>query len=113
MRLGDKQKLFTRLVAKLLIKAHKLGYEVTFGDAYRDPRSHGKLGVRTSYGRRYSVHKLRLAIDLNLFKDGRYLTKTEDHRPLGEWWERQHESCCWGGRFNDGNHYSMEHDGLK
>jgi hypothetical protein len=47
---------------------------------------------------------MRLAIDLNLFdSDGTYLTDTEDHRRLGEWWEAQ--GGIWGGRFNDGNHY--------
>jgi len=46
----------------------------------------------------------RLAIDLNLFKDGEYLTDTEDHRFLGEFWESL--GGTWGGRWDDGNHYS-------
>jgi hypothetical protein len=52
-----------------------------------------------------------LAIDLNLFKDGNFLSATEDHKELGEWWEEQHELCRWGGRFSnaDGNHYSLVH----
>ena len=113
MRLSEQQRLFARQVARLLDKAHELGFEVTFGDAYRDPRSHGKLGEVGPYGNRFSCHKLRLAIDLNLWKDGQLLTETEDHRPLGEWWEQQHELNCWGGRFNDGNHYSMTWQGVK
>ena len=113
MRLGDKQKFFARLVPRLIDKAHELGYQVTFGDLYRDPRSHGAVGTRGVYGSAYSCHKSRLAIDLNLFKDGKYLTRTEDHRELGEWWESQNSLCCWGGRFNDGNHYSLEHEGRK
>ena len=113
MRLGDKQKLFARLVPRLIDKAHELGYEVTFGDMYRDKRSHGALGERIAYGATYSCHKVRLATDLNLFKDGRYLTTSEDHRVLGEWWVQQHELSCWGGRFNDGNHYSLTHEGMK
>lgn len=50
-------------------------------------------------------------LDLHLFRDGKWLSSTEDHRALGEWWEQQHELCRWGGRFSDGNHYSLEHDG--
>ena len=50
-------------------------------------------------------------IDLNLFRGGKMLTTTEDHRPLGEWWESH--GGAWGGRFADGNHYSLEHEGLK
>lgn len=98
---------FARLIPRLIDKAIELGYEVTLGDAYRDPRVHGTLGVRKSYSHPYSAHKLRLAIDLNLFRDGEYLETTDDHRPLGEWWEQQDLRCRWGGRFDDGNHYSF------
>lgn len=113
MTLGEKQKHFARQVARLLDKAHELGFEVTLGDAYRDPRSHGNIGEKKAYGNAFSCHKMRLAIDLNLFKNGKYMTTTEDHRPLGEWWEAQHDDNCWGGRFNDGNHYSVTHEGMR
>lgn len=113
MTLGEKQRLFARLVAGLIDQAIFLGYEVTFGDAYRDPRLHGQIGERKGYGHPKSAHKMRLAIDLNLFKDGKYLDKTSDHEPLGMWWETVHPLARWGGRFNDGNHYSFEHDGVK
>lgn len=93
------------MVARLIDQAFALGYEVTLGDAYRDPRVHGALGEKRSYSSSMSLHKQRLAIDLNLFRDGRYLSSTESHRPLGEWWEAQGGS--WGGRFNDGNHYEL------
>lgn len=112
MTLGQKQRLFARLVARLIDQAHDLGYEVSLGDAYRDPRVHGALGVKAGYGHPKSAHKVRLAIDLNLFLDGEYLADTTDHEPLGRWWEQQHSLCRWGGRFNDGNHYSFEHDGV-
>lgn len=115
MTLGQKQRVFTRCVAKLILKAYEEGYELTLGDAYRDPRVFGEVGQRIGYGRSRSNHKIRLAIDLNLFKDGKYLTATEDHRFLGEWWEREfHEyGASWGGHFNDGNHYSFEHEGRR
>lgn len=103
--LRQKQSLFARMVARLIDQAFALGYEVTLGDAYRDPRVHGALGEKKSYSSSMSLHKQRLAIDLNLFRDGRYLSSTESHRPLGEWWEAQGGS--WGGRFNDGNHYEL------
>lgn len=113
MKLSNKQQLFTRLVCQLLAKAFELGYEVTLGDAYRDPRLHGNVGESKGYGHSKSCHKLKLAIDLNLFKDGKYLDKTEDHKELGEYWEGLHELARWGGRFRDGNHYSFEHAGNK
>lgn len=111
MTLGEKQRKFTRMVADLIIFAYDNGYELTLGDAYRDPRTNGTFGEKKGYSSSFSNHKLRLAIDLNLFKDGFYLTQTEDHLPLGEYWESIGGS--WGGRFNDGNHYSLEHQGRR
>ncbi len=95
MSLRATQTVFALKVPHLILKAFEMGYEVTLGDAYRDPRC--------PYGSKSSRHKSRLAIDLNLFKNGKFLESTEDHRPLGEWWEAQ--GGIWGGRFNDGNHY--------
>lgn len=113
MTLREKQSKFALLASQLIAKAYELGYEVTLGDAYRDPRLHGKIGEKKGYGWSNSCHKLRLAIDLNLFKDGVWLQTTKDHRVLGEWWEKQ--GGTWGGRFKsaDGNHYSLEHNGYK
>jgi hypothetical protein len=109
MSLNDKQVEFARLVPRLIDKAFELGYEVTIGDAYRDPRLHGAFGVKLGYGASKSYHKQRLAIDLNLFKNGKFLQSTDDHRELGEWWKKQHKFCTWGGDFKskDGNHYSF------
>lgn len=113
--LGQKQRGFTLMVAKLVIYAYEHGYELTFGDAYRDPRVHGSVGVTKvgAYGRANSVHKERLAVDFNLFKDGQYLTASEDYTQLGEFWESI--GGAWGGRFAspDGNHFSIEHEGRK
>lgn len=103
MALRDEQSKFTRMVADLIKYAYGLGYELTFGDAYRDPR--------VPYGHPRSLHKHRLAVDFNLFIDGRYQSSTEAHRPLGEYWESIGGS--WGGHFNDGNHYSLEWNGMK
>lgn len=109
--LRQKQSRFARMTAKLINFATEKGYEVTFGDAYRDPRVHGAVGVKKSYSSANSLHKERLAIDLNLFKNGKFLTSSNNHKELGEYWESI--GGTWGGRFNDGNHYSLEHNGRK
>lgn len=113
MTLRELQSQFAALVPRLIDKAIELGYEITLGDAYRDPRVFGQLGTKLGYGHAKSGHKLRLAIDLNLFKNGQFMEGTEAHRELGEWWEKQHPQARWGGRFQDGNHYSFEHNGVK
>lgn len=94
-RLRRKQVEFMKALPLLINKAFSLGYEVTGGDLFRDSRC--------PYGSKSSKHSRRLAVDLNLFKDGKYLTKTEDHEELGEYWEEI--GGIWGGRFEDGNHY--------
>jgi len=109
MSLRVDQSRFARMVAQLIIWAYDNGYEVTFGDAYRDPRVFGKVGQYKGYGHASSKHKSRLAVDLNLFRDGEFLTGSEDHRPLGEYWKTLAEDASWGGDFTypDGNHYSL------
>lgn len=115
MSLGNKQRKFTKLLISLLDFAYTRGYEITLGDAYRDPKLHGHIGEKKAYGHRNSCHKIRLAIDLNLFKDGTFLVNNKDHEPIGVYWESLDPLCRWGGRFkkSDGNHYSMEHNGNK
>jgi hypothetical protein len=95
MSLRQKQSYFVIMVAELIVYAYSHGYELTFGDAYAHDGH-----IDDSY------HYKRLAVDLNLFRYGQYLTKTEDHRKLGEYWEAL--GGTWGGRFSnpDGNHYS-------
>lgn len=89
----QKQSDFARKVALLILFAYEQGYEITLGDAW------AKTGHKDG-----SFHYKRLAIDLNLFRGGEWLKETEDHEPLGLYWESLGGS--WGGRFRDGNHYS-------
>lgn len=113
MLLGKQQELFMRLLPSLINKAHELGFEIRGGDLFRDPRLHGDFGTSKGYGKARSCHKLKLAIDLNLMRDDTLVTSTSGHRELGEWWEQQHPLCRWGGRFGDGNHYSLERSGSR
>lgn len=110
MTLRQKQSLLVQLVAQLIHAATEMGYELTFGEAQRSPEEAARL-AKLGKGIVGSLHTQRLAIDLNLFRDGVYLSSTKAHEPLGVWWEAQHPLCRWGGRFGDGNHYSLEHQG--
>lgn len=110
--LSQKQRRFVRYVGLLIEHAYALGYELTFAEAYRTPEQ-ARFNAQNGTGIGNSLHTQRLAIDLNLFKDGKFLTTSADHQPLGEWWEKLDPDCRWGGRFSrpDGNHYSLAHDG--
>ena len=110
--LRQKQSRFVRLVGLLIEWAYANNYELTFAEAYRTPEQAASI-AKTGKGIANSLHTQRLAIDLNLFRNGAYLTATNDHKPLGEYWESLGEDCKWGGRFSrpDGNHYSIEWQG--
>lgn len=110
MTLGEKQRLFGKLLGTLLTHIYGEGYEVTVDWCYRPPEVaayYASLGI----GIRNSLHTLKLAVDLNLFKDGVWLSDTKDHEPIGVFWEGLHPLCRWGGRFGDGNHYALFHEG--
>ena len=114
----EKQFFFTRRLASLIAFAYSNGFKMTLGEAYRTPEQ-AQIYAKQGKGIANSLHISRLAIDLNLFKDGVQLTKTSDYLPLGEYWETlsfDKYKCCWGGRFKsrpDGNHFSVEHNGIK
>ncbi len=99
-RLRQRQSRFVRMIALLIIEADRLGFELSFGDSY------AQIGHTSN-----SLHYRRLAFDLNLFKNGKWLKSTKDHRVLGEYWESIGGS--WGGRFADANHYSLKHQGVR
>lgn len=94
--LGDKRKLFTSLIPRLIDKMIADGYQPMIG----------KDGLKHMAN---SLHYEGLAMDIDLTKDGVYLADTAAHRPFGEYWESLHIACRWGGRFKkaDGNHYSV------
>lgn len=96
MKLSEEQQRFARHIADLIYHAYARGYALTFGHAYRCQDC--PVGIDAS------LHKRRLAFDFNLFKDGKYLTDTEDWRELGRYWEALDPHNRSGVRFNDGNH---------
>ncbi|EHN4995819.1 MULTISPECIES: M15 family metallopeptidase [Enterobacteriaceae] len=113
MKLSDKQQQFTVMIGKLIQFAHQRGYGLTFGEAYRTPEQ-AKLNAQKGSGIANSLHCQRLAVDFNLFINGEYQTRTEAYRELGEYWESL--GGAWGGRFKnrpDGNHFSLEHNGVR
>lgn len=139
--LGEKQRIFTALVGKLIAYAYDNGYELTFGETHRTDeqaelnamgpilRQRAADLISTQYpllaskmrnngkyfGIRGSLHEKRLAVDFNLFRNGYYLTDTDSYEPLGTYWKSLHPDARWGGDFMspDGNHFSFEHEGVK
>ena len=92
--LGDKRRLFTWALSMLLKKMLDSGYGPMLG---KDGLKHMKN----------SLHYEGLAVDIDLTKDGFYLSDGKDHQQFGEYWETLDKDCRWGGRFSDANHYSV------
>jgi len=107
MTIRQKQAQFSLMKARLTIYAYSLGYEISPGEGTITVITCPHCGKWVSKHKRRSLHHDKLAWDVDLFKDGKYLTKTSDHLPLGIYWEKM--GGCWGGRFGDGNHYSFQH----
>jgi hypothetical protein len=87
-----------------------LGYRYTYGDAFRS-KEQAEWNAKKGIGSANSLHCDRLANDLNIFKAGKLLTKTEDLKEVGQLWESM--GGTWGGRFSDGNHFSTAFMGRK
>lgn len=113
MTLREARCAFSRSLATLILHAYEQGYEAAFDEVTdrvtaKDPTTDHMKG---------SLHELGLAADILLYKGGVYLTKTEDYQQLGEWWEaygkEQGLPLAWGGRFKDGNHFSLAWGGKK
>ena len=61
-----------------------------------------------------SLHRIRLAGDYGLFTlTGEYLVLNDEYQQLGSYFESLHPLAYWGGRFGDGNHLSVRHQGRK
>jgi hypothetical protein len=115
MSLGRKQERFSVALAKLILWFDERGYRVRMGDVHRAKSVFGDFGEKKpgSYGAAKSVHKLKLAGDLNIFdSNGNWLKDGTHHI-----WEDAHE--YWetlGGAPavpNDLNHFSFEHWGCR
>lgn len=112
MSLSDLQQEFSQAAALLIQQAAKLGYGVTLGEAWRSPEQ-AALDAAKGTGIAHSLHTERLAIDLNLFKDGQYLTDAAPYAALGEYWKQMGPNYRWGGDIQglvDLDHYSLSPD---
>lgn len=126
MSLRNLQSIFVLNVAKLIAFAYKNGFELTFGHAERtvDQQLLYFYGYKLMVSKKElkliktaptskvksGKHQERLAIDFNIFKDGKLLSKKEDCQELGDYWETLDKRNEWGGNwknFLDLPHFQM------
>jgi len=117
MGLSDKQWQFLQDIAKLIVFADKNGYKLTAGQFWRPDELqeyYFKQGLSKTKTNR---HGQRLAADLNVFFEGKYLSNDREKiKPLGVYWESLNTHNRWGGSwrglveagkssFIDSNHF--------
>lgn len=97
--LGDAQRKLPLMLSKLILHAYEIGYELTLGEGFNAAGTGHKEG---------SNHYIKLAIDLNIFKDGVWLKDGTGHRELHDKWDEL------GGApriEKDLNHYAVIYQG--
>jgi len=126
MSLRKNQSIFALNISKLIVYAYESGYEITLGEAYRTKSQQYlyfegynimKLGSDLKLAKTdpksktmFSKHLKKLALDINVFKDGRLLDKNDKElfKPLAEYWKSLNpKNTCgyyWGW---DYNHFQM------
>jgi hypothetical protein len=100
--LFELQAKFTLAFALLIVKAKDIGFDPAIAMVRRCKNC--------KIGKVNSVHKLCLAGDLILYKDGNYLTNGEYYSSLHDFWDTL------GGSeriVNDMNHFSMMYKGVR
>lgn len=125
MTLREKQSVFLLNVAKLIIWAYDQGYELTGGELQRTEEqqilyykgyqvfvdSAGSVLLKKTPKKSKTMnsqHIKKLAVDLNLFKDGKYTSDGEAYKPLAEYWMSLHPDNVAGYTWGwDQNHFEM------
>lgn len=122
MSLIGEQFQFVKDVASLVSEADRLGFILTYGEAWR-PESQAWINslphdstliaiapdsTKREFGAKVggtgvlkSIHKSRLAVDFNIFKasDLSRICTVEESTPLGEFWQSLSKQNFWGGYF--------------
>ena len=103
---SDKQAKFLLDACMLVQYATRLGFKVTAGELLR-PQEMQVIYYNTGRSKTlHSLHKEKLAIDLNFFINGRYINVLAPEeserilRPLGIFWESLDPKNRWGGNFD-------------
>jgi hypothetical protein len=113
--LREKQSEFLYCLARLIVWVYDQRWELTLSEGYVGDTDAAD-GDHDGPHRKGGAHYNRLAVDLNLFVDGKWI-KNSDHpawAAIGRKWESMSSDARWGGRFKptpDANHLSYFHEG--
>ena len=109
MSMSELQWEFLQDVAKLITFAKDQGYKLTGGELWRTEYQQEKYRKDGASKVSKSQHQKRLAIDVNLFVDGKIQwSKDANREALGAYWLSLNDGNRWGGNyesFSDPYHF--------
>lgn len=110
--LGELQRLHVKLVGMLIDFVYANGFELSWGEAFRTQQQ-AEWDAEHGTGIAQSVHCDRLAVDLQLFMNGVYITDPAAYQFMGDYWKQLNPLCRWGGDFKtvDADHFSLTYGG--
>ncbi len=114
MKLSELQQLFARDTILLFQHIIDEGYTFTYGEAMRSAEQ-AEIYAKEGKGIVDSLHCKRLAIDINLFKDGVYIEDAEQYKHFGIFWEKLSPTNRGGYAFKraDSNHFERNEEPSK
>jgi len=108
--LFKKQVEFTKNVALLLNYLNDKGYKVTLGETFRTKEQQEIYFKQGKSKTMKSKHLERLAIDLNIFKNGELLKNVDEYYIIGKYWQSLNPLNVYGGfwkSLRDFPHFEM------
>ena len=108
-----KQQAFAAMLGLLIHYAALRGWGLTLAEGYVGD-SIDKPGEDSPHKRTHN-HFIRMAQDLNLWVEGRWVRdgSAPEWLQLGYFWKTLHPLARWGGDWADANHFSLAHNGKK
>lgn len=99
MTLREKQTEFMWDLIKLLTYIKNCGYDVTGGELLRTCEMQ-EIYLKTGKSKvKHSRHQDKLAIDLNIFINGKLVYVKKELQHIGDFWEGLNSKNKWGGNY--------------
>ena len=113
MSLNAKQARFTYKIARLIVWANEnLGVELIGSELFRT-KEQAEIYAEAGTGIKNSVHRLKLALDMYAYMNGKIKWEGPVYDALGAKWKSMDPDARWGGdmRRRDVYHFSFYHKG--
>ena len=106
--------IFSQLLCQLVRQIEQNGYQVSVGEVLR-MNAQQVFNVKNGLSKTMDSYHLKgLAVDLNIFKNGKVITLDSDFKLVAQYWESLHVNCragyYWGW---DKLHYEFQLDTAK